>query len=107
MTPDLISALTNRTEVPKSGEFRVQPEYGGIIVRCDPPDGSLDLARAALNRAPEPVTYARVDIVVGNDGQLQIIELELIEPALFLDHAPEAGEAFAAAVRSAVERARK
>jgi glutathione synthase/RimK-type ligase-like ATP-grasp enzyme len=95
------------SKVPKSGEFRVQPEYGGLIVRCDPPAGSLELASSALQRAPEPVTYARVDIVVGNTGELQIIELELIEPALFLDHAPEAGAAFAAAVRSAAERARK
>lgn len=95
------------SKVPKSGEFRVQPEYGGAIMRCDPPAGSSDLARAALDLAPEPVTYARVDIVAGNDGQLQIIELELIEPALFLDHAPEAGANFAAAVRSAVERARE
>ena len=95
------------SKIPKSGEFRVQPEYGGVIARCDPPAGSLELAKAALNRAPEAVTYARVDIVVGNDDRLQIIELELIEPALFLDHAPEAGAAFAAAVRSAVERSRK
>lgn len=95
------------SKVPKAGEFRVQPEYGGLIARCDPPDGSLELAKAALALAPEPVTYARVDIVVGNDGELQIIELELIEPALFLDHAPEAGANFAAAVRSAVERSRK
>lgn len=93
------------SKVPKPGEFRVQPEYGGIIQRCDPPSGSEELARAALAAAPAPATYARVDIVVGNDGQLQIIELELIEPALFLDYAPGASEAFARAVRAAAQRA--
>ena len=40
-----------------------------------------------------------------DDGELQIMELELIEPALFLDHAPDGGAAFAAAILSAAERA--
>ncbi|WP_309662437.1 hypothetical protein [Sphingomonas sp.] len=95
------------SKVPKSGEFRVQPEYGGIIQRCDPPPGSEALARAALAAAPAASTYARVDIVVGADGELLIMELELIEPALFLDYAPEAGAEFAQAILSAAERAGK
>jgi len=94
-------------KVPVTGEFRVQPEYGGIIQRCDPPEGSVALAEAALAAAPAASTYARVDIVVGNSGRLKIIELELIEPALFLDHAPEADTRFADAVRSAALRARQ
>lgn len=93
------------SKVPRSGEFRVQPEYGGIIHRCDPPARSEALARAALAAAPAPSSYARVDLVVGASGELQVMELELIEPALFLDHAPDAGEKFARAIRSAAERA--
>ena len=89
------------SKVPRSGEFRVQPEYGGIIAQCAPPDGSVELAQAALAAAPAPTAYARIDIVVGNDGTLQIIELELIEPALFLDHAPGAGQVYAQAVLAA------
>lgn len=94
-------------KVPLPGEFRVQPEYGGIIDRCDPPPGAIALGEAALAAAPAPSTYARVDIVEGNDGGLQVIELELIEPALFLDRAPEAGPRFAEAVRSAALGARQ
>ncbi len=93
-------------KVPRDGEFRVQPEHGGIITACDPPAGAREVARAALGQAPTPSTYARVDLVRGNDGGLQVIELELIEPALWLDHAPDP-DAFAAAVRSAAERARE
>ncbi len=93
-------------KVPREGEFRVQPEHGGIITRCNPPRGARQVAEAALARAPTPSTYARVDLVRGNDGSLQVIELELIEPALWLDHAPDP-TAFAAAVRSAAERARE
>jgi glutathione synthase/RimK-type ligase-like ATP-grasp enzyme len=95
------------SKVPLTGEFRVQPEYGGTIRRCDPPDGAIALGEAALAAAPTPSTYARVDIVEGNGGALQVIELELIEPALVLDRAPEAAPHFAEAVRSAVALARK
>jgi glutathione synthase/RimK-type ligase-like ATP-grasp enzyme len=94
-------------KVPIAGEFRVQPEYGGIVQRCEPPAGSVSLAEAALAAAPAASTYARVDIVVGNEGTLQVIELELIEPALFLAHAPEAGPRFAEAVLSIGARSRE
>lgn len=94
-------------KVPLPGEFRVQPEYGGIISRCDPPPGSVEVAQAALAAAPVRSTYARADLVVGNDGGLQLIELELIEPALFLKQAPDACESFARAVFAAAERARE
>jgi glutathione synthase/RimK-type ligase-like ATP-grasp enzyme len=89
------------SKVPVPGEFRVQPEYGGIITRCDPPDGAEEVAKAALAAAPAPALYARVDLVAGNCGNLQVIELELIEPALWLDQAPEAAPRFADAVLSA------
>jgi glutathione synthase/RimK-type ligase-like ATP-grasp enzyme len=89
------------SKVPRPGEFRVQPEYGGIIGPCEPPHGSIELGRAALAASPDDTTYARVDIVVGNDGQLQVIELELIEPALFMADVPDAGPRFADAVLSA------
>jgi glutathione synthase/RimK-type ligase-like ATP-grasp enzyme len=93
------------SKVPLPGEFRVQPEFGGLIQRCDPPPGAIALGEAALAAAPEPATYARVDIVEANGGTgLQVIELELIEPALFLDRAPERAPRFAEAVRSAVLR---
>ena len=89
------------SKVPVAGDFRVQPEHGGIIESCDPPAGSEGVARAALAAAPAPALYARVDLVAGNCGALQVMELELIEPALWLDRNPEAAGRFAAAVLSA------
>jgi hypothetical protein len=65
---------------------------------CEPPPGSVALAIQALAAAPAKATYARVDLVEGGDGTFQVIELELVEPALFLAQAPQAGPAFAAAV---------
>ncbi len=42
--------------------------------------------------------YARVDILRSNAGEPAVLELELIEPALFLDFAPGSAEALAEAV---------
>jgi glutathione synthase/RimK-type ligase-like ATP-grasp enzyme len=86
---------------PKSGDFRVQPHLGGSTEVCEPPVGGIELAKAALAAAPAEATYARVDIVRGPDDRLQIMELELIEPALFLDVAPHGKAAFADALIAA------
>jgi hypothetical protein len=72
--------------------------------RCDPPPGGEALAQAALARAPGKSVYARVDMIAADDGQLMIIELELVEPALFLNEAPEGGARFGAAIRAAALR---
>ena len=66
-----------------------------------PARGAIELAKAALAAAPAPATYARVDMIEGENGALQIMELELIEPALWLQHAPDKGAAFAEAIKAA------
>jgi glutathione synthase/RimK-type ligase-like ATP-grasp enzyme len=91
---------------PRSGDFRVQEYHGGETRACAvPPAGAIELAERALAAAPAAATYARVDIVPDSEGRLMIMELELIEPALFLDHAPDGGAAFVSAILSAAEKA--
>jgi glutathione synthase/RimK-type ligase-like ATP-grasp enzyme len=91
---------------PRSGEFRVQEYHGGVTLPCDaPPPGAIELAHAALGAAPGNATYARVDIVPDDEGTLRIMELELIEPALFLDHAPDGGAAFVKSILSVARTA--
>lgn len=92
---------------PRSGDFRVQPHLGGTTTACDPPPGALQLAQAALTAAPAQATYARVDMIADDQGGLMIMELELVEPALFLDLAADGGAAFTRAILSAAERASK
>ena len=84
---------------PKAGDYRVQPHLGGTEQPCAAPEGAIELAHAALAAAPAEAAYARVDMVRDDDGQLAIIELELIEPALWLQHAPDGGDSFAQALR--------
>ena len=64
------------------------------------------LARAALAAAPAQAVYARVDMIEDNDGALAIMELELIEPALFLHQSAASAAMFGAAVASAARALR-
>jgi glutathione synthase/RimK-type ligase-like ATP-grasp enzyme len=89
-------------KVAKAGDFRVQPQFGSTIGPITPPPGALDVAQAVLAAAPGRLTYCRVDLIRHPDGTLRVMELEAIEPDLFLEHAPEAGAVFAAAVKRAV-----
>ena len=51
----------------------------------------------ALPPSAEPPLYARVDLLRGGAGPL-LLEIELAEPSLFLDHAPGAAGRLAAAI---------
>ncbi len=87
---------------PAAGDFRVQYQFGGREDRWEPTLAALTLAKAALAACPAPPVYARVDMVDDRRERLHIMELELIEPSLFLNFAPDSGEAFARAVLAAV-----
>jgi len=81
-------------KVPAAGDYRVQVEWGGTDQAVEPTSEELETARRALSLAPGEVTYARVDLVEV-DGEPSVMELELIEPELFLGHAPGAVDRFA------------
>lgn len=87
---------------PASGDFRVQEQFGGREAACEASNDAQALAAQALAAAPAPPVYARVDMVGDALGTLHIMELELIEPSLFLHHAPDKGAAFGSAVYSAI-----
>jgi glutathione synthase/RimK-type ligase-like ATP-grasp enzyme len=82
---------------PQPGDFRVQPEFDGIIASHRPADDEHEAAARILAAVEEPLLYARVDLVRGLDGAPQLIELELIEPDLYLGYEEDAGRRFAAA----------
>jgi glutathione synthase/RimK-type ligase-like ATP-grasp enzyme len=91
---------------PAAGDFRVQEHLGGETLPCrTPPAGAVKLAQSALAAAPAKATYARVDIVPDDEGTLRIMELELIEPSLFLEHAPDGGAAFTRSILNAAQKA--
>lgn len=86
------------TKVARPGDFRVQPQYGSTLTRVAAPDDALEAARLVLDAAPGDLAYARVDLIRIGDGSLALMELELIEPDLYLPYAPEQAGMFARAV---------
>jgi glutathione synthase/RimK-type ligase-like ATP-grasp enzyme len=86
---------------PRAGDFRVQHEHGGSAQPAAPPSPVVATARSILECATAPWLYARVD-GVEIDGRFVLMELELLEPSLFLASDPRAPERFAAAIARAV-----
>lgn len=84
---------------PANGDFRVQAEHGGTVTPAVPNFEALSVARAVLAKAPAGLLYARVDLVQDDEGRFRLMEFELIEPQLFLEHAPESTRLFAASLR--------
>lgn len=79
-------------------EFRVQTEHGGSVEGIDVESWLIEAGARVLATLPEVPLYARVDGVVRGD-QFLLMELELIEPNLFLELLPGSYERLAEAVR--------
>lgn len=85
----------------KAGDFRVQSDHGGTVHVIDAPAGMQAQARQILQAVKHMPCYARVDGVV-RDGQFMLMELELLEPELFLELDPQAPQRFAQAIVAAL-----
>lgn len=85
------------------GDFRVQEEHGGRVHVEAPSAALMGAASQVLRGTAEllgldgPLPYARVDLVEVPYGPPLLMELELIEPELFLRADPEAPGRFARA----------
>ena len=84
---------------PAAGDFRVQQEHGGSAEVFTPPSALLHQANQIASTVPQvrDSLYCRID-AVARDGRLVLMELELIEPELFLGLAEGAAERFADAI---------
>ncbi len=75
----------------KKGDYRIQSLYGGTEESYAPTQAERDAAQAVLGALDFTPLYARVDLLRGRDGTLKLIELEMIEPYLYLAHADGEG----------------
>ena len=82
---------------PKRGDFRVQEEYGAEIERVEPEASLVAAADKALSLVEPAPLYARCDFVRDADGRFLVMELELIEPSMYLRMKKGSAAAFAAA----------
>src|ERR1700730_15152939 len=81
---------------PPQGEVRVNSRFGATRSAEMPAREVTEQGAAALRTLPELPLYARVDGVV-RDGQLIVIEVEVLEPGLFMEFDPSSAERFAEA----------
>ena len=84
---------------PASKDFRVQHDFGGTATHAAPPSFVLHQAKKILDLIEEPLLFARVDGVV-TENKFLLMELELIEPVLFLEKENGSAQAFAEAMVS-------
>jgi glutathione synthase/RimK-type ligase-like ATP-grasp enzyme len=79
---------------PADGDFRVQGDFGGTVQGVAPSVAARGFGDTVLAAVSQPWVYARVDLVETDRGPV-LMELELIEPDLFLT-APAAARLAAA-----------
>jgi len=91
---------------PPAGSILVQEEHGGWTGPAHPRPQIIEAGRRILDLLPERPLYARVDVVLGDEARLdqglQLMEVEVIEPELFLTHAEGAAGRFADALLCAM-----
>lgn len=85
-------------KLPRRGDFRVQSKWGGRAGAAVATEAQRELAARALAAVGEPLLYARVDLVEDEAGEPLLIELELVEPNLYLASAAGAAERLATAL---------
>ena len=92
-------------KVPRAGDIRSQPVHGGSVGLEPASAEALEAAEAVLAAVDAELAYARVDLVRADDGTLRLIELEVIEPQLYLAWEPGAPARFASALAAAARPA--
>lgn len=85
-------------KVPRPGDYRVQDDHGGTVHPLQPDPEQIELAERTMASCHPPPAYGRVDMARDPAGQWLVMELELIEPELWLRNSPESAEKLAQAI---------
>ncbi|MFC1458992.1 RimK family alpha-L-glutamate ligase [Microvirga arabica] len=81
----------------KAGEWRANAQYGTTYERVTVSQDVIDTAKSYLDLLPQTPLYARVDGLVRSTG-FMLMELELIDPYLYLEFAPGSADVMVRAV---------
>jgi len=81
----------------RPGEWRANQQYGTVPERVEVAAEVIAAAQRFLDAVPQVPVYARVDGLVRPDG-FMLMELELIEPYLYLEFAPGSADQLAQAL---------
>ena len=78
-------------KTPAAGDFRIHEHYGGRFQLAELADAPVELAERVCTVLPMPTLYARVDLLP-IAGRWHVVEVEVTEPRLFLEHDPVGAE---------------
>lgn len=79
---------------PKTDDFRVQEEHGGLLTSVQPTEEMLTQARHTMAAMPDDALYARIDLLRCKE-EFAVMEIELIEPSLYFNMDENAAQCFA------------
>ncbi|MEP0367948.1 MAG: hypothetical protein ABJN36_19030 [Cyclobacteriaceae bacterium] len=82
----------------KAGDFRVQSDFGGTVEQYQASKREVEFAEHAVAVCELQPVYARVDVAWDDQGEMSLVELELIEPDMWLRQNEGSAERFAAAI---------
>jgi len=82
---------------PIEGEFRIQVQFGGKYTAIQPSTALIQQAQKVVDTFSSDVLYARVDGIIINN-QLQLMEIECLEPDLYLSYSAGALQRFVDAI---------
>ncbi len=88
-------------KTPIAGEFRVQSQFGGNYRAIEVSEELIATAANIIAAFGGDLVYARVDGII-SDGKFLLMELELIEPDLYLDYDKSAKKRYIAALKAAL-----
>ncbi|XWN38480.1 MAG: hypothetical protein ROO71_05950 [Balneola sp.] len=86
----------------KSGDFRVQDDFGGTVHNYDASEDEIAFAEEVVHACKPLPAYARVDVMWDNDYQIAVSEVELVEPELWFRENPSAAEVLAEEVLESI-----
>ncbi len=86
---------------PKTGDFRIQSQFGGQYQPYEPDSATIQNAQNITRLFGADLLYARVDGIL-KDGKFLLMEVELIEPDLYFDYAPDGKQRYLKALEEMV-----
>jgi glutathione synthase/RimK-type ligase-like ATP-grasp enzyme len=89
-------------KIAKPGDFRVQDDHGGKAHAYEPTPAQIELAERAIAACTPQPAYGRVDLVQDEQEKWSLMELELIEPELWLRFHPASATAMARAIAASL-----
>ena len=87
---------------PADGDFRIQVQFGGKYKLIHPASDLIAQAQKIIDSFSENLLYARVDGII-IDNQLHLMEVECIEPDLYLNLSDGATERFTQAIINSIQ----